>query len=354
MRLRGRTCLGWAGQRTADPHPGEPGAELGGWARRGCRRPAADPVERRAEAIDGRLVELREDVPDDPCAIAIAIVGRGRDLGLEGSEGGVAIDREELPIRPRERFLHLGLDVAHEQGEDREGVGGDRAAAIRHPSFERHDRDRGADETALPARRGDDQLLELGPAVRLTEDAVRHRAGEAVDGDPVTRLLARPPQELPGALRLLDERPVEEAEGEPTDLQLGFVEEAIREREQERGMVALRRRPEAASDRRLERRADTERRTYPWRDALLAGSVLVVGELRQPRSQGGHERLRILGDPAELAAEPLRARGAVGHERAGTERDLARHRRRGHRPAPTGRSGTTGAAVSPASLGRIR
>ena len=65
-----------------------------------------------------------------------------------------------------------------------------------------HRRDRRADEAALPARRREDELLELGPAVRLGGDARAVRMGERVDGDPVAGLAGGAAEELPGPLRV--------------------------------------------------------------------------------------------------------------------------------------------------------
>ena len=97
----------------------------------------------------------------------------------------------------------------------------------RRRSTNGHRRDRAADEAALPARRAVDELLELRPAVRLAEDALADRVGEAVDGDPVAGLAGRPAEELPGPLGVVDDEPLEEAEREPARLELGLAEQAV-------------------------------------------------------------------------------------------------------------------------------
>ena len=91
----------------------------------------------------------------------------------------------------------------------------------------RHRRDRAADEPPLPARRAVDELLELGPAVRLVQDALADGVGEAVDRDPVAGLAGRAAEELPGPLGVVDDESLEQAEREPALLERLLAEEAI-------------------------------------------------------------------------------------------------------------------------------
>ena len=73
---------------------------------------------------------------------------------------------------PTKRLLDVRLGVADEVADRpspcRDDLGLAAAAAV----DERHGRDRAADEPPLPARRRVDELLQLGPAVRLGEDSL--------------------------------------------------------------------------------------------------------------------------------------------------------------------------------------
>ena len=138
--------------------------------------------------------------------------------------------------------------------------------------------DRRTDEASLPARRAVDELLELGPAVGLGDDALAVRMGQRVDRDPVAGLARGATEELPGPLRLDGERPLEEAEGEPAGLELSLPEQAIGKEQQRGRPVLLRRVAEAALDGGQERPADAVDGADAGRDPLLAGEVLRVGE----------------------------------------------------------------------------
>ena len=135
-----------------------------------------------------------------------------------------------------------------------------------------------AHQASLPLRRGRDELLKLRPAVGLQEDAPAVGVGERVDGDPVARLAGRPAQELPAALRISGQEPVEQAEGEPAQLELAFVEEAVGQLEVARRPFRPGRLAEAAVDSRAERPAHAEGRPESGRDPLLALEVLGIGQ----------------------------------------------------------------------------
>ena len=245
----------------------------------GSRRGAA-----RSSSAVGR-VELGQRVADDPGAVAV--VGRGGALGL------VAKRRRRSPRGRRrvseryaqdERLLDVRLGVAHQLAEERQRVAGDVRVAAAAPVDVGHRRDRRADEPALPARRAVDELLELGPAVRLGGDALAVRVGERVDGDPVAGLAGRAAQELPGPLGLGGERPLEEAEGEPARPRARSRGTAGRRRtgaasagrRGSRSGSRARRPPAAASGRRGRRRCPGATRCWP-------GEVLGVGQVARGR-----------------------------------------------------------------------
>ena len=98
-----------------------------------------------------------------------------------------------------ERLLDVGLGVAHQAGEERQGVARDADVASSLPVDVGHRGDGRADEAALPARRAVDEELELGPAVRLRGDALSVRVRQRIDRDPVAGLARRTAQELPAS-----------------------------------------------------------------------------------------------------------------------------------------------------------
>src|SRR6478672_5346962 len=106
--------------------------------------------------------------------------------------------------------------------------------------------DRRTDQAAFPPARGEDELLELGPSIGFSSDALAVRMSQGVNGDPVTSLARCTPEQLPGPLRLADEGLLQESEGEPAGLEALLAKQPIREEQQGRGAVLLRRVPEAA------------------------------------------------------------------------------------------------------------
>jgi hypothetical protein len=94
---------------------------------------------------------------------------------------------------------------------------------------ERDRRDRAPDETALPARRTEHELLELGPAVRLVQDPLADGVGEGIDGRPVARIASGTAEELPASFRIVGDEAVEQPEGKPAGLELRLVEQAVGE-----------------------------------------------------------------------------------------------------------------------------
>src|SRR3989442_40184 len=114
----------------------------------------------------------------------------------------------------------------HVARRSRRAVPGNIRLATQPMIDERRGGNRAADEPALPARRRIDELLQLGPAVRLGEDALADGMGQRIDGDPVSSLAGGSPQELPGALRVVGDQSLEEAEGKPARLELLLAEQA--------------------------------------------------------------------------------------------------------------------------------
>ena len=275
------------------------------------RRGACGCPPRRVAELGGRRgVELRERVADDPGPVAV--VGRGGPLGLgaQGARRRGAVDDRQRAVGPRERLLDVRLGVADELAEERERACRDVGVASAPAVDVGHRRDRRADEAALPARRGVDELLELRPAVRLGGDALAVRVGERVDRDPVARLAGGAAQELPGALGLAGERPLEEAEGEPAGLELVLAEQAVGDEQERR----RRGRARVASRNPRWTAARSGQRT-PW-TAPIPGATRCCparysgsARRRRPAGQGGRERVgivRMVGEAMRRGPRPAR------------------------------------------------
>ena len=202
---------------------------------------------------------------------------------------------------------------------------------------ERHRGDGRAHEAPLPPRRRDGQLLELGPAVGLGEDALAVRVGQVVDRDPVVGLGGGTPEELPRALGLAGQGPLEGRDREPARLSLGSRSRRSHTGSSSAGDARrdafsnpFRRRPGAACarrgsgrsrarrtpgrrgtrDRRARRRPPTGApRTRPG-SAELARELLP--ELRRPGLARGEDRPRVL------------ARGRPGRDRPWAHRPSSR------------------------------
>ena len=114
----------------------------------------------------------------------------------------VAVELGERAIRPRQCLLDVRLGVAHELVEEAERARGELGIPTGPPPAVGHRGDRRSDQPALPSRRAVDELLELGPAVRLPCHAAAVRVGQRVDRDPVVGLASRAPEQLPGPLGL--------------------------------------------------------------------------------------------------------------------------------------------------------
>ena len=158
------------------------------------------------------------------------------------------------------------------------------------------------------------RLLELGPAVRLEEDAASDGMGQAVDRDPVAGLAGGPAQELPGALGVLGQEPVEHAEREPARLELRLRVEPGRDLEIAGGALAPGRGPEPALDGGRERPAHAIQTADPRGDALGASQVLGVGQLPEAGRQRVGECIGVGDEVGQTRAQRLGGRSAFGDE----------------------------------------
>ena len=187
-------CAGRADRRS--DRPGSAAAEVDGAP--GRRRM---PARRSRSSVGVGRVELGEAVADDPCAVAV--VGRDGAIGLGAQGRGRALrDRRWASERYAHDSAFWTSGSASPMSWPRSGrawstTSGPRPVR-RLPWVIVAIVD--ADEAALPARRREDELLELRPAVRLGDDAGAVRVGEVVDGDPVGRLPGAAPEQLPGPL----------------------------------------------------------------------------------------------------------------------------------------------------------
>ena len=169
----------------------------------------------------------------------------------------------------------------------------------------------------------EDELLELGPAIRLGGDALAVRMGERVDRDPVAGLAGRTAEELPRPLGLAVQRPLEQIEGEPPRLEMVLVEQPVGDEQEARRAVALGGVPEAAGHGRHQRPAHAVDGADAGRDPLLAFEVLGVGETLEAGRQGVRECVGVLDELCEVGAEGFGAGSVVGDEGDGSRGDLA-------------------------------
>ncbi len=275
----------------------------------------------------------------------MAVAAGHRQLGLspQRSRRGSRIDRRKRAIRPGQGLLDVGLGVAHELVEQRQRVGHDLRSPLGTPLAVGHRGDRGADQAALPARRGVDELFQLGPSIGFGLDPGSVWPGEVVHGDPVGRLPGRPAQELPGPFRIRDQGAFEDREGEPARLELGLAEEPVGD-EQERGRpIVTGGATEAANDRGEERSADAVDRAETRSDANLARAIRRVGQTSQAIAQGLRERIGLADALRDRRAERLGGREMGIDEGYGQVRGRAARsgfHRRGHadRSTPPGAS----------------
>ena len=253
-------------------------------------------------------------------------VATARAVSLrQGRRRRLEVDRRERAVGPGQRFLDVRLGVADERGRGAPARGGRVSASGRGD-------DRHASSSRWSNRRGDapsgdgreDELLQLGPAVRLSRDALPVRMGERVNRDPVAGFAGGAANKLPGALRLGVERPLEQIEGEPARLEMVLPEQPVREEQETRGAVAFGRVPEPSRHGCHQRPADAVEGRDAGCDPPLAFEVLGVGESPEAGRQRVSERVGVLDEVGEVRAERFGARSAIGDEGDGSRGDVAR------------------------------
>ena len=276
-----------AGHRTGRPSrrpvrwPGRPGR---------LRIPASRVRRRSATAGSSLASVSRMTQARWPSSVATA-------MSVSASSAVVVASRSrarERAVRPRERLLDVGLGVTDEPTEELQRLARQVRVAAGPPVAVGHRRDRGTDEPAFPRRGAVDELLELGPAIRLGGDPDPVRMGERVDRDPVAGLTRGAAHQLPRPLRLHGQRPFEDPEGEPARLEVILVEQAIGQEQEGRRTVVLRGDPETARDGGHQRPADAVDGTETGCDTLLSLEVCGVGELREPGDERVRERVRVV------------------------------------------------------------
>ena len=136
---------------------------------------------------------------------------------------------------------------------------------------------------------------------------------------PASRAARR--SELPGALGIVRQEPVEQAEGEPARLELGLREQAAGELEVTDGALAPRRRPEAALDGGGQRPAHPVGAPDARCDPLGPGPVVGIGQSAEPPREGRGERVGVADQLGQPRAERLRSRLAFGDQLDGTGGD---------------------------------
>ena len=175
MRAAARASAGRAARRRTGRRSRRR-AEVGGRAgaaadaRRGARGSRVARRRDRASSRASRMTQARWP-SSGRAAMARPRSSRNAVDGRRGRRGHRAEG-------PGEGLLDVRLGVADQLADQAEAVRRDARLAAAAAVDERHRRDRGADEAALPARRRVDELLELRPAVRLGEDALADGVGE--------------------------------------------------------------------------------------------------------------------------------------------------------------------------------
>ena len=212
----------------------------------GCRR-----ARSRSSCGDGRASFARLSRMTQarwPSSVAAArSVSRA-----ERRHGRGEVDVGERAVGPRERLLDVGSASPMSWPRSGRRVLGDVRLAAAAPVDVGHRRDRRADEAALPARRREDELLELGPAIGLRERCrVPYGWARASTVTQSRGLARRAAEQLPACVPARRERPLEDAEREPARL-----DDAARRKSRPRGSrsgdrpLASRRRLEPAQERR--------------------------------------------------------------------------------------------------------
>src|SRR6266540_5260825 len=134
-------------------------------------RPAPDAGEGRPQRCGPGRGELDQHVPDDPRSVPVGLRPRPPRLLLTEVRRRLNVYEGQAAKRPGKCLLDVRAGVAHELADERQRMGDNCRIAPAPPLDERDRGDRRADQASLPARAGVHKLLELGPAIRLEEDA---------------------------------------------------------------------------------------------------------------------------------------------------------------------------------------
>ena len=148
------------------------------WTSRASAGRRRMPSRRARMAAGPSLVELGQDVSDDPGAMAVGRLGRARCLRFAERRDGFPIDDGEAAEGPREGLLDVRLGIA-----DQLARRAPRPCCATSGSRPRRRSMNGVVATVLPTRRRSqrdgrvDELLELRPAVRLARGSPCRRRG---------------------------------------------------------------------------------------------------------------------------------------------------------------------------------
>ena len=150
----------------------------------------------------------------------------------------------------------------------------------------------------------DGQLLELGPAVRLGEDALAERVRERVDRDPVVGVRGGAAEELPRSLGLPRERPLRASRSRTSAPRARARGAGDRETSSSSAgeIAACRARSRADAD--LERRANAVGRPDAGRDEAWPARYSGSASSRRPRRGSELAAKRVRESPARLGRAP--------------------------------------------------
>ena len=262
---------------------------------------------------------------------------RGRPRRRSAAVVAAGSTLRQRAVRPREGLLDVGLRVADQLAQERRARSDDVRPAAGAPVAVGHRGDRRRRRAGAPSATARRRAARAPPSGTARRGSRAVRVGEVVDGDPVAGLAGAPPEELPGALRVGGEGPLEQPEGEPARLEMRLAEQPIGDEQQRRGPLAAgrvpepaaRRRPAAASGRRGPGRSRARRtaarpgtrgrrgarargegrsRTRPGRRRARRGAPELLGR----RLAGGDEGDRALGGRARARPSAVRHRGVAG------------------------------------------
>ena len=227
-----------------------------------------------------------------------------------------------------------------------ETVAGDLGIAAAPMVDVRHRGDRAADEPPLPARRAVDELLELGPAVRLVQDPL-------ADGWARLSTVIQSPASRDARRRSCQARSASSSmsrSSSPNANQRSSSVSSRRSRSATNSQSDVRSRRVASRNPRFTASMSGQR--TPW-SAPIPGAMRRwpsrygrIGEVVEPGAEHPRERLRIAELRRDPATEGLGVGPAIGHEGVRLRGDRAEGRRRAHDAAPTAAEGVAAASAS--------